>query len=100
MSERNITRECVRVWGVGGGGGGVYVCVAVCVCLFPSESLWCPFLFLHLSLPLSYFPQDISDNAVFLYLKGTPQQPMCGFSKRVVQILDSHGNLPMFSLHL
>lgn len=35
--------------------------------------------------------QDIASHPVFLYMKGTPQQPMCGFSKRVVQILDSHG---------
>jgi monothiol glutaredoxin len=26
-----------------------------------------------------------------LYMKGTPQQPMCGFSQRVVSILHKHG---------
>jgi monothiol glutaredoxin len=30
---------------------------------------------------------QISNNTVLLYMKGTPQFPMCGFSARVVQIL-------------
>ena len=35
--------------------------------------------------------KDIQENKVMLYMKGTPQSPMCGFSARVVQILDHHG---------
>ena len=35
--------------------------------------------------------QDISSNDVVLYMKGTPQFPMCGFSGQVVQILDHVG---------
>ena len=35
--------------------------------------------------------QDISSNDVVLYMKGTPQFPMCGFSGQVVQILDRVG---------
>lgn len=30
---------------------------------------------------------DITDNRIMLYMKGTPQAPMCGFSKTVVDIL-------------
>lgn len=31
--------------------------------------------------------QQIANNPVLLYMKGTPQFPMCGFSARVVQVL-------------
>jgi len=31
--------------------------------------------------------QQINDNPVLLYMKGTPQFPMCGFSARVAQTL-------------
>jgi monothiol glutaredoxin len=33
----------------------------------------------------------INDNPVVLFMKGTPQFPQCGFSGRVVQILDYVG---------
>jgi len=33
----------------------------------------------------------ISDNPVVLFMKGTPQFPQCGFSGRVIQILDYLG---------
>ena len=33
----------------------------------------------------------INDNPVVLFMKGTPQFPQCGFSGRVVQILDYIG---------
>lgn len=35
--------------------------------------------------------KDISDNDVVLYMKGTPVQPMCGFSSMSVQILSHLG---------
>jgi monothiol glutaredoxin len=35
--------------------------------------------------------QDIADNAVLLYMKGTPVFPQCGFSAAVVQILTHLG---------
>jgi monothiol glutaredoxin len=35
--------------------------------------------------------QDIKDNAVVLYMKGTPVFPQCGFSATVVQILTHMG---------
>ena len=33
----------------------------------------------------------IQDNPVVLFMKGTPQFPQCGFSGRVIQILDHLG---------
>ena len=33
----------------------------------------------------------IADNPVILFMKGTPDQPMCGFSARTVAILQSLG---------
>ena len=33
---------------------------------------------------------QIKNNKVFLYMKGTPEAPMCGFSARTVQILQKH----------
>lgn len=35
--------------------------------------------------------QDISDNPVVVYMKGTPVFPQCGFSSQVVQILSHLG---------
>jgi monothiol glutaredoxin len=36
---------------------------------------------------LDKIKQQIANNNVILYMKGTPQFPMCGFSSRVVKIL-------------
>ena len=33
---------------------------------------------------------DIENNQIILYMKGTQERPMCGFSARVVNILNSH----------
>ncbi|MGE5504407.1 MAG: Grx4 family monothiol glutaredoxin [Actinomycetota bacterium] len=35
--------------------------------------------------------QDISENEVVLYMKGTPMFPQCGFSAAVVQVLSDLG---------
>lgn len=35
--------------------------------------------------------QDITDNDVVLYMKGTPMFPQCGFSAAVVQVLTGLG---------
>ena len=35
--------------------------------------------------------RDIADNEVFLYMKGTPVFPQCGFSAAVVQVLSNLG---------
>ena len=34
---------------------------------------------------------QIRDNPVLLYMKGTPDFPVCGFSARVVQVLNHYG---------
>ena len=33
--------------------------------------------------------QTLADHAVVLYMKGTPEAPMCGFSKHVADLLES-----------
>jgi monothiol glutaredoxin len=33
----------------------------------------------------------IADNRILLFMKGTPEQPRCGFSMRVVNVLESYG---------
>ena len=35
--------------------------------------------------------KEITDNDVVLFMKGTPQAPMCGFSAAVVQVLSHSG---------
>jgi monothiol glutaredoxin len=40
---------------------------------------------------LDRIKQEISENPVLLYMKGTPVFPQCGFSARVVQILTTLG---------
>jgi monothiol glutaredoxin len=39
--------------------------------------------------------EQVTNNPVVLYMKGTPQSPMCGFSATAVQILQAC-NLPLF----
>ena len=34
---------------------------------------------------------DIETNAIILYMKGTKEMPMCGFSNSVVQVLNHYG---------
>ena len=34
---------------------------------------------------------EVIENTVVLYMKGTPSQPMCGFSARAAGILDTYG---------
>lgn len=34
---------------------------------------------------------DITENPIILYMKGTKEQPMCGFSNAVVQVLKEYG---------
>jgi len=34
---------------------------------------------------------QLSDNKIVLYMKGTKEMPQCGFSAKVVQILNSYG---------
>ena len=35
--------------------------------------------------------KDVKENSVVLYMKGSKEFPQCGFSARVVQILNQHG---------
>jgi len=42
---------------------------------------------------------EIDENEVFLYMKGTPMFPQCGFSARVVQIL-THLGVPFRSANV
>ena len=34
---------------------------------------------------------DIKNNPIILYMKGTKEMPMCGFSNSVVQVLNHYG---------
>lgn len=38
-----------------------------------------------------HIQQEIDTNDIILFMKGTPQQPQCGFSSTVVQILNHLG---------
>ncbi len=38
-----------------------------------------------------FIDNEVKGNEVVLFMKGTPQAPMCGFSGQVVQILDNLG---------
>ncbi|RIK96899.1 MAG: Grx4 family monothiol glutaredoxin [Proteobacteria bacterium] len=38
-----------------------------------------------------FIDNEVKSNDVVLFMKGTPQAPMCGFSAQVVQILDHVG---------
>lgn len=40
---------------------------------------------------LDQITREVADNRVFLYMKGTPEMPRCGFSNQVVQILNHLG---------
>lgn len=40
---------------------------------------------------LEKIKQQIADNAIILYMKGSPEQPQCGFSSRAVRVLDQCG---------
>ncbi len=40
---------------------------------------------------LEQIQSEVSGNRIFLYMKGTPDAPRCGFSNQVVQILNHVG---------
>ena len=40
---------------------------------------------------MSEIAKEVSENGVFLYMKGTPDFPQCGFSNRVASILSHVG---------
>jgi len=35
--------------------------------------------------------QDVANNRILIYMKGTPQAPMCGFSAATIEIFDEMG---------
>ena len=41
--------------------------------------------------PLDKIKQQVEENPVILFMKGTPQAPQCGFSMRTAQALQSTG---------
>ncbi len=44
--------------------------------------------------------QQVTGNAVVLYMKGTPQSPQCGFSALAVQVLSACGVQNFFSVNV
>ena len=40
---------------------------------------------------LKMIQDHVSNNHIMLYMKGNPSQPMCGFSAKVVQVLQTEG---------
>ena len=42
---------------------------------------------------------DIKNNKVFIYMKGTPEAPMCGFSGRTVEIIKQY-HVPFKALNI
>lgn len=40
---------------------------------------------------LEKIKQQIADNAIILYMKGSPKMPQCGFSARAVQCIEACG---------
>ncbi|MCW8452144.1 Grx4 family monothiol glutaredoxin [Legionella quinlivanii] len=40
---------------------------------------------------ISKIKQQIKENAILLYMKGSPKMPQCGFSARAVQCIDACG---------
>ena len=49
--------------------------------------------------PASRITKMLEDNPVFLFMKGNPEAPQCGFSNRVVQVLNSW-NVPFNSFNV
>lgn len=41
--------------------------------------------------PLDRIKAEVENHPVVLFMKGTPQFPMCGFSSRAIEVLDAAG---------
>ncbi|MCB1890520.1 MAG: Grx4 family monothiol glutaredoxin [Rhodocyclaceae bacterium] len=50
--------------------------------------------------PLDIIKEQVSSNAVVLYMKGSPQIPQCGFSATAVQILNLCGVKEYYSVNV
>ena len=46
-----------------------------------------------------FIQNEIDDNEVCLFMKGTPDQPQCGFSNRAAQVL-SQFNIPFAAINV
>ncbi|NMG73226.1 Grx4 family monothiol glutaredoxin [Aromatoleum diolicum] len=44
--------------------------------------------------------EQVASNSVVLYMKGTPQFPMCGFSATAIQILKNLGVTQLYSVNV
>ena len=51
------------------------------------------------SAPEARINKMVEDNPVFLFMKGSPEAPQCGFSYRVIQVLNSW-NVPFQSFNV
>ena len=47
----------------------------------------------------SEIEREVTANQIVLYMKGTPSQPMCGFSARAAGILDTYG-VPYYAVNI
>ncbi|XP_050304263.1 glutaredoxin-related protein 5, mitochondrial [Anthonomus grandis grandis] len=56
-----------------------------------SKSLISPLLRFASSKPAEEIKKLVGNNKVVVFMKGVPEQPQCGFSNAVVQILRMHG---------
>lgn len=48
---------------------------------------------------MSEIAREVSSHPIVLYMKGTPSQPMCGFSARAAGILDTYG-IPYYAVNI
>jgi len=48
---------------------------------------------------MSEIRKEVTENSIVLYMKGTPDQPMCGFSAKASAILGSFG-LPYYAINI
>jgi monothiol glutaredoxin len=48
---------------------------------------------------MSEIDHEVKNNRIVLYMKGTPDAPMCGFSARASQILASYGQ-PLYAVNI
>lgn len=48
---------------------------------------------------MSEISWEVSNHPVVLYMKGTPEQPLCGFSHRAAAILTSYG-IPLYAVDI
>lgn len=62
--------------------------------LFSKGSTYCRILSAHYSSKTGtteHIDSLVKDKKLVVFMKGTPKQPMCGFSNGIIQILNFHG---------